>query len=379
MSSQKIRVGVIGCGGRLAFLTSLLAKHDGLVVHGGWDPDVDHTNRVLKGAGNEGGKVYARYEDLVADKDIDWVMVGSPNAFHRTHIEAAFAAGKHVFSEKPLAIKNADCTAINAAHGKSGRLFATGFVLRYSPIYKKVKEILDSGAIGKVISIDANENITPAHGGYIMMNWRRHRELSGPHILEKCVHDLDLLNWFTGSVPVKVAAFGGNDLYTPANQGLLEKCKAWLGWWNQHRDCDNPFTSDKSIEDNVVSILEYGNGMRVQFQATMSNAIPERRMYFSATEGNLVVELYSGIVKYKTVHSEEIHIFDFSGGDGHGGGDRHIMAELAKSMTTGKVPECGGAEGLRSAVAGIAIDEARLSGKVQDLRSTWKELGVPVG
>lgn len=376
MAQEKIKVGVIGCGGRLAGLVKNLVATGVAEIHGGWDPDGDHVAKLLTGAGNPGGRRYGGFEELVKDPDLDWVMVGSPNCFHREHIEAAFAQGKHVFSEKPLATRIEDCVSINRAHRESGKLFATGFVLRYSPIYRRVKKILESGAIGRIISIDANENITPDHGGYIMMNWRRHRDISGPHILEKCVHDLDLLNWFTDSVPVKVAAFGGNDMYVPRNQGLLEKSKAWLGWWSSHRDKDNPFTSDKSIEDNVVSILEYANGMRVQFQATMSNAIPERRMYMSGTEGNLVVELYSGTLKYKSVHEDDIHLFDRSGGDLHGGGDRIIMEELAHSMKTGEAPKCGGIEGLRSAVAGIAIDEARQAGQVQDLSGTWKRLGV---
>ena len=86
---------------------------------------------------------------------------------------AAFKAGKNVFSEKPLATKVEDCQEIFEAHKKSGLLFATGFVLRYSKLYRKVKDLIVSGELGKVLSIDANENITPSHGGYIMMNWRR--------------------------------------------------------------------------------------------------------------------------------------------------------------------------------------------------------------
>ncbi|MBN8215637.1 MAG: Gfo/Idh/MocA family oxidoreductase [Spirochaetes bacterium] len=375
---KPIKAAVIGCGGRLGYLVKDLVKNPGIVIHGGWDPDESHTRKLLDGAGNPAGVVYPSYEKACKDPEIDWILVGSPNVFHKEHILCAFAHGKHVFSEKPLATEIDDCTAINDAHQKSGKRFATGFVLRYSQIYRKVREVLDSGALGKIISIDANENITPGHGGYIMMNWRRKRELAGAHILEKCVHDLDLLNWFVGSLPVRIAAFGGNNLYTKENAGLLAKSKAFLGWWSQHRDVDDPFTSDKTIEDNVVAILEYGNQVRVQFQATMGNVIPERRMYFSGTEGNLIVELYAGIVKYKTLASDEIHVFDWSGGDGHGGGDKYIMNELADTMKNGTPPKCGGEEGLRSAVVGITIDEARRSGKVVDLGPVWRRLGVEV-
>lgn len=61
-----------------------------------------------------------------------------PNCAHKEHILAAFAAGKHVFAEKPLATAMEECRTIHAAHQQSGRLFATGFVLRYAPLYLKV-------------------------------------------------------------------------------------------------------------------------------------------------------------------------------------------------------------------------------------------------
>lgn len=73
------------------------------------------------------------------------MMIFSPNAYHKEHILQAFAAGKHVFTEKPLATSIEDCQEIFEAYQKAGKLFATGFVLRYAPIYRKAYEILNSG------------------------------------------------------------------------------------------------------------------------------------------------------------------------------------------------------------------------------------------
>ena len=100
-------------------------------------------------------------------------MVFSLNAMHHDHILAAFKAGKHVFSEKPLATSIDDCVDIYNAYRAGDRFFATGFVLRYAPLYRRVKQMLDSGKFGRILSINADENIAPYHGGYIMMNWRR--------------------------------------------------------------------------------------------------------------------------------------------------------------------------------------------------------------
>lgn len=99
---------------------------------------------------------------------VDWVMVFSPNAFHKQHILEGFAAGKNVFSEKPLATLIEDCKAIYDAGKTSGRVFATGFVLRYANIYRKAKELLDSGRFGRILTIEANEHLRPGHGGYII-------------------------------------------------------------------------------------------------------------------------------------------------------------------------------------------------------------------
>jgi len=377
-----IKYAVIGCGQRINGLIEELTDKEDVELIGGWDPSTNNVQQILDQRNNGKGKIYQSYEELVCDPQIDWILVGSPNVFHKEHIIAAFENGKHVFSEKPLATSIEDCLKINESHKKCGKLFATGFTLRYATIYRKTKEILSSGKLGKIISANACENILPEHGSYIMKNWRRKRELSGPHILEKCVHDLDLINWFTDSVPQKVAAFGGNDMFIPANNHIYEKESAVFDNWphdnvtdRYDEDENNPFLSEKTIEDNVVSIMEYSNGIRVQFQATMSNTIPERRMYFHCTGGTLIVELYTGTLQYKAVGDEAVQLLNLTGG-GHGDGDFHIMKELHDSMINGTVPVCGGDEGLLSAVVGITIDKARTEGEIIDLSDVWESLGV---
>ncbi len=372
----KIGVAVIGAGGRGQGVTLNLLNDSKrrVKVVSVYDPDKACARSALACWNSPEVKICATYQEAIKRPGVDWVLVFSPNAYHRDHIIAGFKAGKHVFSEKPLATSIADCQAIYAAHRKTRLLFATGFVLRYAPIYRKVKEILESGKIGKLLSIDANENITPAHGGYIMMNWRRRTKFAGPHILEKCCHDLDLINWFAESLPARVAAFGGLDFFVPANQHYVKKYgqKTFAAWPDPHR-VDSPFTSDKDLMDNQVAIMEYRNGIRVMFQATMSNAIPERRMYFSCTEGTMIVELYSSMLKYRRIGDEGLTVMDFAG-DGHGGGDSYIMKELYECMTRHSRPKCGGDEGLASAVVALAIDRSIRDKAMVNLEPVWKKL-----
>ncbi len=380
---KQINLAVIGSGNRSKYVVQNLIRDSGrkAAVRTVYDPDAKLARETCEFWGGPGAEVCDSYQAAIQREDVDWVMVFSPNAFHREHILCAFEADKHVFSEKPLATTIEDCEAIYRAHQTHRHLaFATGFVLRYAPLYRKVKELLDAGFLGQILSIDANENIAPAHGSYIMKNWRRLKAISGPHILEKCVHDLDLLNWFTASVPARVASFGGRDFFVPDNQPFYDRFRdrdgkrIFEGWHDPHSQ-DSPFTTEKDMMDNQVAILEYRNGIRVMFQATMSNAIPERRMYFSGTEGTIIAELYSGIVKAKRIDQEKIRIYDFSKGDGHGGGDAHIMKELYDTMANGTAPKCSGDEGLESAVVALAIEEAKDRGTVFDLESVWSKLG----
>jgi len=350
--NKKINVAVIGAGYRGCGVTNQLLKDSAghVRIVSLFEPDTVVAQKAIETWGQEDVKLCGSYQEAIDSEGVEWVMVFSPNAYHKENIVYAFKRKKHVFAEKPLAVSIEDCQEVFDAHRQSGCLFATGFVLRYAPLYRLAKTILDSGKLGKIISIDANENIAPEHGGYIMCNWRRHTRLSGPHILEKCCHDIDLLNWFCGSIPRRVASFGGLDMFVPENEKLRQKYgeEAFRNLPDPHA-VDSPFLSDKDLKDNQVSILEYRNRIRVMFQATMSNAIPERRMYFSCTEGTMIAELYSGTLKYKYLGDKEMTQIDVKG-DGHGGGDEHIMKELYDTMANNTPPKSSGNEGLEGAL-----------------------------
>ncbi|MDD4817809.1 MAG: Gfo/Idh/MocA family oxidoreductase [Victivallaceae bacterium] len=377
MDCKKINVAVIACGARSRGVVANLLRDSkrNVSVLTCYDPDRAVAKRAVGEWNSPETKICRSSAEAINFPGIDWVMVFSPNAYHKQHILAGFAAGKNVFSEKPLATKIADCQKIFEAHQKSGVLFATGFVLRYAPIYRKVKALLDSGKFGYLLAVDANENIAPEHGAYIMQNWRRLTKYAGPHILEKCTHDLDLLNWFVGTLPSRVASFGSRRFFVPENEKLMEKYgRSTFEKWDDPHKLPSPFTSDKDLKDNQVAIIEYRNGVHVQFECTMSNVIPERRMMFSCSEGNIIAELYSGKLVCRRLGEPATEVYDFLG-DGHGGGDNYIMKELYENvMCKGEKPACSGNEGLESAVLSLAIDKAANLGRVVDLEPVWKSM-----
>ncbi|TFH05620.1 MAG: Gfo/Idh/MocA family oxidoreductase, partial [Spirochaetales bacterium] len=220
-----INLGLIGCGGRLRDVVkrvSAAADASGVRVRvvALTDPSAHslaqaHSELPV----DESARVFDDYHDLVALPQVDWVMVGSWNCFHAEHVIAAFAAGKHVFCEKPLALTEGECLAMREAWKRSGTQFTIGFTLRYSPHYVKIKETLSGNTIGRVISMEFNETLDFNHGGFIHADWRRKTEWAGSHLLEKCCHDVDLVNWMLESVPVKTASFGGCDYFRSENAG----------------------------------------------------------------------------------------------------------------------------------------------------------------
>jgi predicted dehydrogenase len=255
-----------------------------------------------------------------------------------------------------------------------------GFSLRYTWQYRKIKELIENGAIGKIVSFEFNETLNFNHGGHIMCCWRRKREFTGCHILEKCCHDMDLANWMVGSRVKKVASFGGLDFFKPENQSKLDELspdenghKAYCSWPTAHGK--NPFTSDKDIIDNQICIIEYENGTRATFHTNLNAGIPERRMYILGTKGAIRADMALGKIELRKIgFDEESQIFEGEHKGGHGGGDS-ILVDYWSKMMHENAPSLTDIEtGIESAVACFAMDEAMLKNRIINLSEYWAEL-----
>eukprot|EP01119_Soliformovum_irregulare_P021842 TRINITY_DN7347_c0_g1_i2.p1 TRINITY_DN7347_c0_g1~~TRINITY_DN7347_c0_g1_i2.p1 ORF type:complete len:343 (+),score=69.55 TRINITY_DN7347_c0_g1_i2:199-1227(+) len=307
----------------------------------------------------------------------EWVLIGSKNYLHRDHCLESFQLGKNVFCEKPLAITFDQCHEIRNVHRESGKLFATGFVLRHAAFYQKIRQLVQDGQVGRLVSIEANELLKPYHGGYIMRNWRRFRSQSGPHILEKCCHDIDLLNWIVGSLPSKVASFGGLNSFIPENKPASERIRDEYAAWDFAYEDVDPFESEKDIEDNQVAILQYGNGVRVSFHTNSNSALSQRKMTICGVLGTIEANLITGEINLYRVgrSSESIGV----GAQGmHGGADPKIAADLASSIELGVLPASSGEEGFTSAIVCLAIDEARIKSCVVDMEPIWHQFNIQI-
>jgi predicted dehydrogenase len=379
---KDIKIGIIGCGGRLRGVVRRTLPHSSRIkVAALCDPSAESIKRTL-GEFNPDAKVYEDYGALVRDPDMDWIMVGSWNCFHKDHVVAAFEAGKHVFCEKPLGTNLSDCMDMYRAWKASGKLFSIGFTLRYSPHYRKIRELIDQGEIGEIVSMEFNEILHFNHGGYIMADWRRLKENAGTHLLEKCSHDIDLANWITGSQASRVASFGGLNFFVPKNSkhigrlGKNDKGQDAYRTWPSVTGL-NPFTADKDIIDNQVTIIEYANGIRATFHINCNAEIPERRMFICGTEGTIRANVIVGRIEIGRIgHKHNIEDVSTGVTGGHGGGDAFLSQSLADSMLKGKAPFTGLEDGLKAAITCFGIDQAMEEGNVVDMEPIWNRVDI---
>lgn len=378
-------IGLIGCGARLRTLVKQLLEIEPAVrVQAMYDPNPTAIAEARSYCGFGDDVATCDSDDaLVGRDDVAWVMIGSRNCDHRANAVKALEAGKHVYCEKPLATTLDDCLAMRDAWRAAGdRQFVMGFTLRFSPFYRKLRELLADGAIGELISFEFNETLDWNHGGFIHGDWRRKRDLAGSHLLEKTCHDIDLAYWMTGSLPRRAASFGGLRFFTPDHRYHVERIgpdargrPPYACWFDPKFDHADPFTDDKSIVDHQVAIIEYASGVRATFHTNCNTAIPERRMYLLGSEGSIRGDVIEGLIELHRIGWEtQRQRIDPGVAGGHGGGDAVLCRELADCMLGGDPPPVGLNEGLISAATCFAIDQAMDEGRVVDAESMWQHV-----
>lgn len=168
------------------------------------------------------------WEELLSrPRMADAVIVSTPDHLHVQPCLAALAAGYDVLLEKPIGPTEAECRAVLAAAAATDRIVAVCHVLRYAPYFVRMRALIRSGAIGRLVSIQHMEPIGHVHmaHSYVRGNWRR-SDLTSPIILAKSSHDLDILRWLTDRPTRQVQAFGARSWFTAENapDGSTERC-----------------------------------------------------------------------------------------------------------------------------------------------------------
>ena len=255
MKEEKIVVGVIGLGMGKGHLKGAIAC--GAEIGKICDPREDWMASVAKELGVDESKCCTDYKEVLADPNINTVIIATPDQLHKNMCEEAVAAGKHVMCEKPLALTRADVEAIVAAANKSEKKFMVGQICRFTPGFLKAKEIIDSGVIGEVYFVESEY----AHD-YVKMftkpgNWRADPDRNG--VVGGGCHAVDLVRWYLGD-PCEVFAYGThkaleNVPYDDANVAIMKFPNGAMGKVFVSTGCKRDYTMRTVIYGTKGTII----------------------------------------------------------------------------------------------------------------------------
>jgi predicted dehydrogenase len=180
----------------------------------------------------------ADFARMIAETKPDIVIVTTVDSFHHDYIVRAMEAGCDVVTEKPMTNTPERCQQVIDARKRTGLQCRVTFNYRYSPPRTQVKDILMSGEIGEVLSVDFHWLLNTFHGADYFRRWHGLKKFSSGLMLHKATHHFDLVNWWLGAVPVSVTATGKHEFYTPATAKRL-------GLASHHERCHTCPEQDK--------------------------------------------------------------------------------------------------------------------------------------
>lgn len=315
-------------------------------------------------------RIFSSVEEMLTMPRLaDVMIIATQDAMHKKHALAALEKGYDLILEKPIANHLQDCLDIRDRANELGRRVLVCHVLRYTPFYRTLKNVLDEGRIGKIESIEATEGVGYYHiaHSFVRGNWHKLAD-SSPMILAKCCHDMDLLVWLTGRHCEKVTSFGSLDFFKKENcpadaADRCEDCKRKCpfnavdfylsripGWpanvLNPEPDEENimealrttdygrcVFKMDNDVVDHQVVNLLFSGGVTATFQMVGFSAVQDRSIRIYGTEGEICGKM--GEKKFTvTRFHEKPEVIDVSGMiasfDGHGGGDAGLIKDAIR-------------------------------------------------
>ena len=227
--NKPVTVMVIGAGSRGTTYSRYAEKFpNSMKVVAVADLNAHRRSRMAKKHNIPAENVFTNFaEALAKPKLADAVVIATPDNLHYEPCMKALEIGYDVLLEKPVAPTEKECRDILKQAHKYNRIVAVCHVLRYAPYFVALKEVVDSGAIGDLVSIQHMEPIQYAHmaHSYVRGNWPNSKTTT-PIILAKSCHDLDILRWIVGKPCETIAAEGSLHLFKAENapKGAPERC-----------------------------------------------------------------------------------------------------------------------------------------------------------
>jgi predicted dehydrogenase len=409
---RRLKLAAIGCGGRTETYLGLAAQMpEHYEVVAAADPLPHRVEKVRGLSRNPAFRSFASDREILAgEKLADVMVIGTQDAYHVTPCLAAMEKGYDILLEKPIATRLADVLKLARRARELRRKVLVCHVLRYSPFYRTVKEIVDSGLLGDIISLNAMEGVGAWHQGhsYVRGHWSVTAKAS-PMIIAKSCHDMDIISWLVDQPCQTVSSFGSLTYFTDKNAppGAPARCtdgcpvastciynallyankhRSWLGYvFDFEKDATleqvrewlakSPwgrcvYHSDNTAVDHQVVALQFAGGATATF--TMTAFEEGRTIEIFGTKARLrggdAVRAQSGahiIVTEHESHNTRRFVVDPASGGyaGHGGGDPGLVVALYDEMMKERPQDmhCSLEKSVESHVMGFAAEEARLS------------------
>ncbi len=353
--------------------------------------------------------VYTDFDELLRTEKPDLVIVCTRDSTHDDLIVKAMEAGADVISEKPMTTTVDKIKRILNAEARTGRRLDISFNYRFAPTSAKIKELINSGVIGDVTSVDFHWYLDTSHGADYFRRWHAYAENSGSLFVHKATHHFDLLNWYLDSDPEEVAAFADLKHYGRKGPFRGERCRTC----RYKEECDyyldigatplleslyeDPsavdgyvrdacvFREDIDIYDTMVASIRYRNGVNVSYSLNTYMPIEGHHIAFNGHKGRIELRQYEK-QNWTTPPADEIVVMRNFGdveriwvphsSGGHYGGDDRLRNMLLRSGPNDELKQRAGSRaGAMSVLCGIAALQSSRTGQQVSIADIWGEDG----
>jgi predicted dehydrogenase len=350
---------------------------------------------------------FSNFDEMCDKAKPDLLMVTTVDNFHHEYIVKALDRGMDVLTEKPMVIDEKQCQAVLDAEARNKKKITVTFNYRYAPKHRVLKELLMSGEIGRILSVDFAWYLDVTHGADYFRRWHRLRNGGGTLFVHKATHHFDLVNWWLGADPVEVVANGDLKVYgknSPFRHTHCRPCphkskcrfyydmttnETRMKLYASAEDVDHyyrdgcVFREDVNIFDTMSAMVKYSNGAQMSYELDAALPYEGYAIAFNGEFGRIDVRDYERQPWEVPAENEsEIYVTKSFGvrrrvpitaaaTGGHGGGDtrlRDLIFRKADAPDHMKLPDSRA--GAMSCLTGIAarksVDEKRAI-KISDL------------
>lgn len=386
--SKKMTVAILGLGSRgLQVYGDIIRKYDSIMeVTAVADLLPERLANAKKLFNLNEDACFSDADELLSREQLaDAVFICTQDRDHVPQAKKALKKGYHILLEKPVSPSVRECTELLNEAKKYDRKVCVCHVLRYTPFYSTLKKMLAQGDIGKIINIQAREDVGFFHQAhsFVRGNWRNSEETS-PMILAKCCHDMDLLVWLSDSSCRQVSSFGNLTWFKEENapKGAARRCldgcpvKDTCPYDAEKIYISNPDTGvrykngwpantfavppteenvrkelkagpygrcvyycDNNVVDHQVVNLQMENDITVTFSMCAFSAKCSRMIKVMGTLGEIEGSIDENKIYY-TPFGQETQVIDLTSFtddfSGHGGGDVRMVKQFADYVMTGK-------------------------------------------